>query len=158
MRIGSTLAMVALCIALAPLTAIAGEDEDRGACINDALTICSQFIPDRERVAECLISNNDRISEVCRTALRRFDQPVGSQTNVTTVNHPAAPQAKLTAVKHPGAPRTKLTTGKHPATPRAKRTAVKHPAASRAKSTAAIHCRACERTWSDTDRDPHTNS
>jgi hypothetical protein len=139
MRIESTLAMAALCIALAPLTATAGEEEDRGACINDALTICSEFIPDRERVAGCLISNRDRISEACRTALTHFDQPVASQANVTTVKHPAAARAKLTAVKHPAASRAKLTTVKHPAAARAKLTASKHPAASRAKLTASKH-------------------
>jgi hypothetical protein len=53
--------------------------------MNDAMTVCSQFIPDRERVAICLISNRNRISEACRTALRRFNQPVASRAKLTTV-------------------------------------------------------------------------
>jgi hypothetical protein len=124
MRIEFTLAMVALCIALAPLTATAGDEEDRGACINDALTTCSEFIPDREGVARCLISNRERISEACRTALTHFDQPVASQANVTTVKHPAPSRAKLTVVKHSPASRAKLTAVKHPAASRAKLTTI----------------------------------
>ena len=49
------------------------------------MTVCSQFIPDRERVAVCLISNRSRISEGCRTALRHFNQPVASRAKLTTV-------------------------------------------------------------------------
>ena len=40
--------------------------------MNDAMTVCSQFIPDRERVANCLMSNRSRISEACRVALNHF--------------------------------------------------------------------------------------
>jgi hypothetical protein len=137
MRIGSTLAMMGLCIAFGPLTATAGEDEDRGACINDALTVCSDFIPDRERVAHCLISNRDRISEPCRTALTHFDRPAPAK--VAAVKHPAASRTKVAAGKHPAASRAKVAAGKHPATSRTKVTTVKHPAASRAKVTAAKH-------------------
>ena len=45
-------ATLLLCIALAPLPAAAGPQENQAACMNDAMTICSQFIPDRERVAD----------------------------------------------------------------------------------------------------------
>ena len=137
MRIGTTLATGVLCvavaIALAPLAARAGEQEDQAACINDALTICSEFIPDRERVAGCLFANRDRISPACRTVLARFDQPAASPANMTTVKHPAAPRAKLAAVKHPAASRAKLTADKRPAVSRAKLIIVKQPAISRAK-------------------------
>ena len=139
MGIRFSLAMVTLCIAFTPLTATAGEDEDRGACINDALTVCSEFIPDRERVAHCLISNRDRISEACRTALTHFDQPAASPAKVAAVKHPAASRAKVAAVKHPAASRAKVAAGKHPVASRAKVTAVKHPAKSRTKVTTVKH-------------------
>ena len=85
MKTSSTLAIALLCIALSPLAATAGTQEDQTACMNDAMTVCSQFIPDRERVAICLISNRSRISEACRTALKRFNQPVASRAKLTTV-------------------------------------------------------------------------
>ena len=150
MKNGSTLATVALCIVLAPLTAGAGEQEDQGACINDALTVCSQFIPDRERVASCLISNPNRISEACRTALTHFDpraaspskltavnQPVASPSKLTTVDQPLAPPSKSTTVTRPVASRAKLTTVNQPLALLPKRTTVNHPVASRVKLTAA---------------------
>ena len=38
----------------------------------DAQTVCGQFIPDRARVAHCLMANRRRISPACRTALKHF--------------------------------------------------------------------------------------
>ena len=43
-------------VAFAPVSALAGSQQDQQACMNDALTVC--------RVAGCLISNRSRISEV----------------------------------------------------------------------------------------------
>jgi len=85
MKIGSTLAIALPFIALLPLAATAGTQEDQTACMNDAMTVCSQFIPDRERVAGCLISNRNHISEACRMALRHFNQPIASRAKLTTV-------------------------------------------------------------------------
>lgn len=50
-------------VAFAPVSALAGSQEDQQACMNDALTMC--------RVAGCLISNRSRISEACLVALSR---------------------------------------------------------------------------------------
>jgi hypothetical protein len=70
MKISSGLALALLCLALVPLTAKAEDDgEGRRACMNDALTVCAQFIPDRDRIASCLVSNRERISAPCRTLL-----------------------------------------------------------------------------------------
>jgi hypothetical protein len=38
----------------------------------DAQMVCGQFIPDRERVAHCLMTNRSKISPACREALRHF--------------------------------------------------------------------------------------
>jgi hypothetical protein len=56
----------------APGVAKAGGHGDQMACMDDAITICGQFIPDRERVAGCLISNRSNVSAACRSALAHF--------------------------------------------------------------------------------------
>lgn len=137
MKAGSALAIVALCITFTPLTATAGEQEDHAACMNDALTVCSQFIPDRERVASCLISNPTLISEACRTALLHFDRPAASPANVTRVSSPVASRAKLSKVDQRAASRAKLTKANQPlALVQPKLTTANRSVASRAKLTA----------------------
>jgi hypothetical protein len=85
MKLSTALAFALFCLAFAPAAATAGEQEDQQACINDAMTVCSQFIPDRDRVASCLISNRSRISDACRMALAHFNQPTASRAKSTTV-------------------------------------------------------------------------
>ena len=46
--------------------------QDQDACMGDAQTICGQFIPDRERVAHCLMANRSRVKPRCREALKHF--------------------------------------------------------------------------------------
>ena len=71
MKMGAVLAPMLLSVALAPLASKAADDEQAGrkACMMDALTVCAKFIPDRERIANCLKSNSERISEPCRLLL-----------------------------------------------------------------------------------------
>jgi hypothetical protein len=133
MKITSVLAMAPLCIALSPFAASADEREDQAACMNDAMTVCSQFIPDRERVASCLIANPTRISQACRTALTHFDQSRSPPAAAVAAERPAGAPVDLVGVNAPAASRTKLTTANQPATPRAKSAKV-NPVASRAKS------------------------
>jgi hypothetical protein len=72
MKIGTALGLALLGLALAPVAGKADDDEQgRKACMYDALTVCAQFIPDRERVANCLIANRERISQSCRLLLVR---------------------------------------------------------------------------------------
>ena len=78
MRTNTIFALALLCTAFAPAGAMAGAEEDQQACMNDALTVCSQFIPDRDRVAGCLIANRKQISQACRLALARFTPVVQS--------------------------------------------------------------------------------
>ena len=75
---GLVLGLVGLVLGLmglvpAPGVAKAGGHGDQMACMDDAVTICGQFIPDRERVAGCLISNRSNVSAACRSALTHFD-------------------------------------------------------------------------------------
>ena len=68
-----TLAALALCwLAFAPIVARADAQQDQNACMSDAQIYCGQFIPDRVRVAHCLMANRRRISPACRQALRHF--------------------------------------------------------------------------------------
>ncbi len=67
MKINVVLALALSALALAPVTSKADDDQQgRKACMYDALTVCAQFIPDRQRIADCLMSNRTRISEPCR--------------------------------------------------------------------------------------------
>jgi hypothetical protein len=72
MKIGSILTLALLAFAAAPAAAQPNAQEDQNACMNDAMTVCSQFIPDRERVAGCLINNRTRISPPCRAQMAHW--------------------------------------------------------------------------------------
>ncbi len=75
MTIRAALAFALLGFLVAPALAAADpqqEQRDRDACMMDAQVVCGQFIPDRERVAHCLMSNRRKISPGCREALKRF--------------------------------------------------------------------------------------
>ena len=56
----------------APAAVMADPQQNQDACMMDATTICGQFIPDRERVAHCLMSNRSRITPACREAIKHF--------------------------------------------------------------------------------------
>jgi hypothetical protein len=47
-------------------------NDSRYACMGDAMTVCGRYIPDRERVAHCLMSNRARVSVACRSALTHW--------------------------------------------------------------------------------------
>jgi hypothetical protein len=72
MKLSMAIALSLLCLTLAPVGAWADEQSDQQACMGDAMSICGQFIPDRERVGACLFSNRARISPACRVAIARF--------------------------------------------------------------------------------------
>ena len=77
MRLASwklTSAGAALCLALwaAPAGAQRADDMKGGGqhpCAGDAQRICSEFIPDRAKVASCLFKNKSRLSSACSAAL-----------------------------------------------------------------------------------------
>jgi hypothetical protein len=82
MKIRFMLALVTVFAALAPATVrsqsqdsqaqYTESQEDKGAYMADAFMVCRQFIPDRERVASCLIANSTSVSPGCREALKHF--------------------------------------------------------------------------------------
>lgn len=40
------------------------------ACTPDAMRLCSEFIPDREKVRSCMLRKRGQLSSECRTAMR----------------------------------------------------------------------------------------
>jgi hypothetical protein len=48
----------------------AQNDEATQACTPDAMRLCSEFIPDREKVRLCMLRKRSELSETCRTAMR----------------------------------------------------------------------------------------
>jgi hypothetical protein len=60
-------------LALASPASAQRADDMRGggqhACAPDAQSICSEFIPDRAKVASCLFRNKSRLSAACRAEL-----------------------------------------------------------------------------------------
>ena len=65
------IALTAAAVAFAPIAVQAAPDGQQ-ACMQDAMTFCGQFIPDRERVGACLVANKSRISPDCREAVKHF--------------------------------------------------------------------------------------
>jgi hypothetical protein len=70
MKMGAVVASVLFGLMLAPVASKADDEQaGRKACMMDALTVCAKFIPDRERITNCLKANSERISEPCRLIL-----------------------------------------------------------------------------------------
>jgi hypothetical protein len=44
-------------------------DEVVQACTPDAMRLCQEFIPDRDKVRLCMIRKRSELSEACRTAM-----------------------------------------------------------------------------------------
>jgi len=72
MRMGSVAVVFFATLAFVPSASYADNKQDDGACVSDAMNICSQYIPDRSRVAGCLMSNRNRISPSYRAQLAHW--------------------------------------------------------------------------------------
>jgi hypothetical protein len=72
MTMRSILILALLCLGSGGAAAQPDEQQNQSACMSDAMTVCGQFIPDRQRVAGCLISNRHRISAPCRAQLAHW--------------------------------------------------------------------------------------
>lgn len=46
-----------------------GSDQAREACTPDAMRLCSEFIPDADRVRSCMLRKRRELSEPCRLAM-----------------------------------------------------------------------------------------
>jgi hypothetical protein len=57
------------------LQAAAAQDrmaEARQACTPDAMRLCSEFVPDANRVRACMMSKRSQLSQPCRVAMARM--------------------------------------------------------------------------------------
>jgi hypothetical protein len=72
MKICVSILLTVLFLIPAAAAVMADPQQDQDACMMDAQAICGQFIPDRERVAHCLMSNRSRITPACREAIKHF--------------------------------------------------------------------------------------
>lgn len=59
-----------LCIAMWPAASRAYTPEQQQACSGDAMRICGAFIPDVDRITECMIQNKSQLSPPCRAFFR----------------------------------------------------------------------------------------
>jgi hypothetical protein len=55
--------------------ALAATADEEQACTNDAFQFCQNFIPDRNRVFTCLVSNKDQLSAACHTVMLPYLPP-----------------------------------------------------------------------------------
>jgi hypothetical protein len=64
---------LAIVLALSASTvALAATAEEEQACTNDAFQFCQSFIPDRDRVFNCLVNNRQQISPACHTVMAPY--------------------------------------------------------------------------------------
>jgi len=64
-------AMALMAIIVTPISAMAYTQQDADACTPDAMKLCSQAIPDENRVAQCLVQNKRQLSPACTLVLNR---------------------------------------------------------------------------------------
>ncbi len=80
---GGLAAAVGVCATvcmLAPLAgpaAAQGTPEQRQACQPDAMRLCSEFVPDVDRITACMVKQRMRLSPACRAV---FTTPTKSKS------------------------------------------------------------------------------
>ncbi len=77
MKTRTMLALASLTVAITSAPVFA-EEAGQQACMQDAMSVCAAYIPDREQVATCLMSNRSRISPACRSALEHYNPHTAS--------------------------------------------------------------------------------
>jgi hypothetical protein len=71
---GITALGLAWAASLAPTPAVAqnrGTPEQQQACQPDAMRLCSEFIPDVDRITACMVKNKVRLSPPCRAVFSK---------------------------------------------------------------------------------------
>lgn len=73
MRLALRLALPvgALLIGLHSASAQDAMAEARQACTPDAMRLCSEFVPDANRVKKCMMAKRSQLSQPCRVAMAR---------------------------------------------------------------------------------------
>lgn len=70
---------------------LAATADEEQACTNDAFQFCQSFIPDRERVFNCLVTNREQISAACHTVMAPY---LPAEPVVAAAKKPSAPHDK----------------------------------------------------------------
>jgi hypothetical protein len=103
------LALVIAAALTATTVALAESEEGRQACMQDAFKLCSDAIPDRERVFQCLASHQDVISAACHAVMAPSlpaDQQAKEQRPAATKSASHKPKAlKRQVVERPASKR-----------------------------------------------------
>lgn len=58
-----------------------GTPEQQAACTPDVFRLCSDYMPDADRITACLMQSKSLLSKGCRDAL--FERPAGTRPAVT---------------------------------------------------------------------------
>ncbi|EKS37603.1 hypothetical protein [Afipia clevelandensis] len=59
-------ALIAIAVAVCADPAFAqGTEQEREACTPDAMRLCGQYIPDADRITDCLRNSGPRLSPAC---------------------------------------------------------------------------------------------
>jgi hypothetical protein len=63
--------VLGLGLSVSPATAQRADEmkNSQNPCVGDAQKICSEFIPDRAKVASCLFKNKSKLTPACRAEL-----------------------------------------------------------------------------------------
>jgi hypothetical protein len=69
-----------LCATSASAQENRGTPEQRAACAPDAFRLCAGYIPDPNRVEQCLRQNKSDLSDVCRSVFEQSADPVASRS------------------------------------------------------------------------------
>lgn len=69
------LVSIVLAAGLIGAPALAQTPDEQQACMNDAFRVCSEFIPDRDRVTACMVQNKSQLGAPCRAVMARYAQP-----------------------------------------------------------------------------------
>jgi hypothetical protein len=90
---------IALAIVLAlgaSTVALATTPDEEQACTNDAFQFCQNFIPDRNRVFSCLVSNKDQLSAACHTVMAPYlpPEPVALKKPPAPASHDKSAKTK----------------------------------------------------------------
>jgi hypothetical protein len=67
-----TIVAIAVALSLLSVSAVAQTADERRACMGDAFRVCSDAIPDRDRVAACMIKNKSQLGAPCRAVIARY--------------------------------------------------------------------------------------
>jgi hypothetical protein len=94
--------VVAIVLGMSALSVIAPAraqtDETRQSCMNDALRLCQEAIPDRERVFNCLATHKDALSPACHAVMAARapgSPPPKEQVSETKMPTPHAKKSRV---------------------------------------------------------------